>query len=130
VYLDDSPTFQADKLFRLQPQLKPFIINEGGGTEFILSEGLLELARCVEEYFPSIGISVKASEYEISVDNSDHKPTSSTTKQLRPYQLKCVDKIVKHAIDSGRAYLCLPTGAGKSVIMGCATNYLSKLLGL
>lgn len=87
------------------------------------------LVNAVEEWLPSLGIAVTR------VDPADIPPEScdgveDVTSVLRPYQLDCVRLLLANVEAHGKAYLSLPTGGGKSLIMSVVLKILSAKYNL
>ena len=112
-------------------EIKDYLIDDGGGTEFIKSnEGIELLDYIFTNIYKDIGINViKLSKYEINTINNEIKklqlsssqPLSQSLKSnkiiLRDYQLEIIKKGINTLIETSKFYLELATGAGKSTIV-------------
>ena len=140
-YLDDNKIIQEKIEFNIDIskfiEIKQFLINDGGGTEFIKSNQGIELLDFIFIHtFKDIGINTrKLSKDEINTinnqndnknennneNNNDNKENNLIT--LRDYQINIIDKYaIETLIKTHKFYLELATGAGKSTIIYYTLN--------
>ena len=110
--------------------IKDYLINDGGGTEFIYSnEGIELLDDIFINVFKDIGINIrKLTKDEINKINEINKENelsssiitnkiSSINIILRDYQIEIIEYGIKYLLMNYKFYLELATGAGKSTII-------------
>ena len=110
--------------------IKDYLINDGGGTEFIYSnEGIELLDDIFINVFKDIGINIrKLTKDEINKINEINKENelsssiitnkiSSINIILRDYQIEIIEYGIKYLLINYKFYLELATGAGKSTII-------------
>ena len=113
-------------------EIKEYLIDDGGGTEFIrTNEGIELLDYIFINVFKDIGINViKLSKTEIDKINNenDKQKTEISLKSskifLRDYQIDIIDIGIKKLLEINKFYLELATGAGKSTIIYYILNNL------
>jgi superfamily II DNA or RNA helicase len=137
--LDDNEIIQEKIEFNIDIskfiEIKQFLINDGGGTEFIKSNQGIELLDFIFIYvFKDIGINTrKLSKDEIDIVNNENNISIKTRDSyndkenklitLRDYQITIIDKYaIETLIKTHKFYLELATGAGKSTIIYYTLN--------
>jgi superfamily II DNA or RNA helicase len=118
-------------------EIKEYLIDDGGGTEFIrTNEGIELLDYIFMNVFKDIGINViKLSKTEIDKINNnnenDKQKTETSLKSLQSskiilqdYQIDIIDIGIKKLLEINKFYLELATGAGKSTIIYYILNNL------
>jgi len=124
-------------------EIKQFLINDGGGTEFIKSNQGIELLDFIFIHvFKEIGINTrKLSKDEIDTINNENNSNDDKNdgndngndnendnendkeNKLRDYQINIIDKYsIDALIKTHKFYLELATGAGKSTIIYYTLN--------
>jgi len=130
---DNTDIIQTELDFNIDlnlfKEIKKYLVNDGGGTEFIYSiEGIELLDLIFTTVFNIIGITIrKLSKNElndinlINNNNSTIINTSIISKpntiKLRDYQTNIIKYGITSIINNHKFYLDLATGAGKSTII-------------
>ncbi len=114
-------------------EIKKYLINNGGGTEFIYSnEGIELLDYIFLNIFKNIGLNIRKLTKE-EIDNineisyfnqQSEKILLSSKINLRDYQLKIINNGIDIITKDFKFYLELATGAGKSTIIYYILNNL------
>jgi len=144
------PKIKFENLFKI----KEFLINHGGGTEFIRKDGIELLENILLNDFPKLGIIIRKipkeewifdneydkvdkivacdkvigndDNYEV-VDNDDIKSKIPILREgIRDYQQIIIDECLKNILIDKRSYISLPTGGGKSYIAYKMADILLK----
>ena len=120
-------------------EINKYLVNHGGGTEFIYKDGLETLEQILLIEFNILGIEIK----KINIDelqkindnitsfckeNNDFNfdfITNDNEYILRDYQIEIINKSVDIIKQNKKLYLELATGAGKTVIAYSIFNILN-----
>ena len=130
---DNTDIIQTELDFNIDlnlfKEIKKYLVNDGGGTEFIYSiEGIELLDLIFTTVFNIIGITIrKLSKNELNDINLINNNNSTiintsiifkpTTIKLRDYQTNIIKYGITSIINNHKFYLDLATGAGKSTII-------------
>ena len=119
VYINSKyPLVKFKYLFKI----KDFIIDHGGGTEFIYKNGIELLEKILLEDFNKIGIIVRKipeEEWDFTRDKEENiqcKSYINIHEKTREYQEKIINDALINIRKDNRIYISLPTGSGKSFI--------------
>jgi hypothetical protein len=135
--LNKYPLIHFDNLFKI----KEFLINQGGGTEFINKDGIELLEKILLNDFEKLGIIIrkipreewifdnndeesdeeKLAEEEISDENKIIFPIQDN---IRDYQEIIINDALLNIKKDNRVYISLATGGGKSFISYTILNEL------
>jgi superfamily II DNA or RNA helicase len=135
--LNKYPLIHFDNLFKI----KEFLINQGGGTEFINKDGIELLEKILLNDFEKLGIIIrkipreewifdnnneesdeeKLAEEEISDENKIIFPIQDN---IRDYQEIIINDALLNIKKDNRVYISLATGGGKSLISYTILNEL------
>ena len=130
--INDISQEEIDFNIDLKPfkEIKEYLINNDGGTEFIYSnEGIELLDNIFLNIFKEIGLIVrKLTKQEIDIINNEIISTTTTTItqikeittskiKLRDYQIDIIKQGIEELEKNNKFYLELATGAGKSTII-------------
>jgi hypothetical protein len=103
-------------------RLRPFLIDDGGGIEFLHFDGVALMQDLITHVFPAIGLIVvrmlDIDEFAKPVEPAKINGSliSSKTIIVRNYQVEIITHVVNELKRVGRIYLELATGGGKSFI--------------
>lgn len=123
-------------------RIKPYLVEDGGSTEFITSDGLIHLEMVVLYEFSKLGINVikEYSESELVEINKRisliHNSISGNRLAInhytpRDYQKKIIDYAIKtFTADNNKIYIKLATGGGKTFIVYNILRYLVEFKNL
>jgi len=131
--LNIYPSIHFDNLFKI----KDFLINHGGGTEFINKDGIELLEKILLNDFEKLGIIIRKipkEEWNIIDDDdetilketiSDHnKIIFPIQDNIRDYQEIIINDALLNIKKDNRVYISLATGGGKSFISYTILNEL------
>lgn len=133
--------------------LKEYLIQHDGGTEFISKDGLYLLEKIILIDFPKLGIKTskitleeierinkeinkKVSNYSSDSETSDeenyeeiysNKVLINTSKKLRDYQELLITEGINKLKNNNKLYISLATGGGKSVIAYSIINMMCNI---
>lgn len=116
-----------------------YLVNDGGGTEFIYSNGIDILLELIKKEFKIFGIIINEVDFtEIEKINDSNKSEKNNFNnlfkfnrikennfQLRDYQKEIIDKSTELIKTNNKLYLELATGGGKSYISYSLFNNLN-----
>jgi len=118
-----------------------YLVNTGGGTEFIYKDGLELLELIIKEDFKILGINIQEidvndinnyivnydckSDYKINKDLFKFKKEREIEFIFRDYQIEIINKGFEIIKKESKLYLELATGAGKSYIAYSIFNLIN-----
>jgi len=124
---NEYPLIKFEYLFKI----KEFLINNGGGTEFIRKEGIELLEKILLEDFKKIGIIIRKipkEEWEIEEEEvreyQEVLIPNFNSNDVRDYQQIIIDDALNNIKNYKRVYISLATGGGKSFIVYKIMNEL------
>ena len=117
-------------------EIKDYLINHNGGTEFIRKDGIELLEQILLNDFKKLGINVykiPKEEWNINIIDSDSDSDDDNNynndiyqEELRDYQKKIKNEALLNIIKDERVYISLATGGGKSRISFEILNEIAK----
>lgn len=129
--LDKKLNFNNSIVFE---KLNNYLLDKGGGIEYVYEEGLQYIYEIIDEEFDKFGIEVMEVYDENKIENlnnlhiqyiKEKKEADDDTyfngfkgkmDTLRRYQFNCVFTLIHILLEYGAVYLELATGAGKTFI--------------